>query len=137
MQGEVSVAKQLSGSECLEACITSLRQALAKDDRFMPHMAYHGFTAEIIFHFQPHESFAPPVDRTVGIWKGETTGPEGELISATVEIPLRPPNVVREEAGMPTPVLVTDSKGQSHEEWKKTGKVPHQAAIPHNKVKGA
>ena len=134
MQAEVSIAKQLSGPECLEACLATLRAALVKDDRFMPHMAYHGFRSTIDFKFYPHQSFAPPVERSVELIGGEQ-GKEQPAVEVHVEIPLRAPNVVREEADLPTPVLVTDGKGQSHEEWKRVGKAPKNGT-PTNKIKG-
>jgi hypothetical protein len=135
MPAEVSIAKQLSGPECLEACVSALRSTLVKDDRFMPHMAYHGFTADIVFKFTPHNSFAPPVERTLEV-KGGEQGMEQPSAMFHVELPLRPPNQVREEAQLPTPVLVADDKGQAHEEWKKTGSVPKQSPVPKNKIKG-
>lgn len=134
MQAEISIAKQLSGPECVEACIASFRNALARDDRFMPHMAYHGFRASFDFKFFPHNSFAPNVERTVEVIGGEQ-GLEQPAVEVHVEIPLRPPNQVREEADLATPVLVTDGKGQSHEEWKRVGKKPTNGT-PKNKIKG-
>lgn len=135
MQAEISIAKQLSGPECLDSCIATLRNALVKDDRFMPHMAYHGYTAEIAFKFTPYNSFAPPVDRVVSVFNGDlSTDPEAS-VTVNLEIPLRSPNVVREEAELPTPVLVTDGKGNTHEEWKHTGKAPTSSKVPHNKVR--
>jgi hypothetical protein len=136
MQGEVSIAKPLSGPECLEACLTTLRTALSKDDRFMTHVAYSGFTAVIDFKFRPSLSFVPDVERTVDVSVGDLSGLEPEpTVVAHIEIPERPPNLVRQEADMATPVLVTDGKGQSHEEWKKTTKtIPKNLLPKHNKI---
>ena len=105
----------------------------------MSHVAYTGFTASIDFKFRPSMSFVPDVERTVIVEDGDVSNLEGRAtVEEKVEIPQRPPNQVREEAEMPTPVLVTDGKGQSREEWKKTGKTPKQGAVPkRNKVKGA
>ena len=58
------------------------------------------------------------------------------MVTEHVEIPVRPPNQVREEADMPQPVLVTDSKGQGHEEWKKIAKSSPKTSIPKNRVMG-
>ena len=136
MQSEVSIAKQLSGPECVEACLNAVRNALAQDDRFSTHMAYPGFRAVIDFHFFPHQSYIPEVERVVKVTGGEL-GKELEVVDVAVELPVRPPNQVREEAGMPQPVLVTDQNGQSHEEWKKVASKPPSQKFPHNKVKGA
>jgi hypothetical protein len=137
MQSEVSIAKPLSGPECLEACLYALKTALSKDDRFMNHVAYTGFTASIDFKFRPAMSFVPDVERTVDVGAGDQSniGPE---TTEHIEIAKRPPNQVREEADMPQPVLVTDGQGQSREEWKKTSKaVPKNGVPKHNTVKRA
>jgi hypothetical protein len=138
MQSEVSIAKPLSGPECLESCLHALRMALSRDDRFMNHVAYTGFTATIDFKFRPSMSFVPDVERTVIVEEGDQTELEKEpTVEARVELTQRPPNQVREEAGMKQPVLVTDGQGNSREEWKRVAKVPRQGVIPtHNKVVG-
>jgi hypothetical protein len=139
MPSEVSIAKELSGPESLEACIHALRTDLAKDDRFMSHVAYRGFHAVIDFKFRPSMSFVPDCEREVVVVVGDQTDLEDEpTVDVKIEIPQRPPNQVREEADMPQPVLVTDGQGQSHEEWKKTSKtIPKNPVPKHNKVKGA
>jgi hypothetical protein len=138
MQSEVSIAKPLSGPECLEACLNALKTALSRDDRFMNHVAYTGFHAVIDFKFRPSMSFVPDCEREVIVAEGDQQSLESSpTVSKTVIIPMRPPNQVREEADMAQPVLVTDGQGQSREEWKKsTTKIPKNAP-KHNKVKGA
>ena len=137
MPNEVSITKNLSGPESLDACLAELRAALIKDDRFAPHMGYPGFRAVIDFKCYPHQSYIPDIERVVEVTEGQQEGLEAEpVVNERVEIPVRPPNQVREEAGLPQPVLVTDGKGQSHEEWVKRGKAPTQGKVPHNKVKG-
>jgi hypothetical protein len=113
-----------------------LRNTLSRDDRFSSHVAYSGFKAKIEFKFYPHQSFAPDCERTVEVEGGFTGFDEVECIETRLDIPLRAPNKVREEADMPLPVLVTDEKGGSREEWKKVGKAPVQVKVPHNKVMG-
>lgn len=105
----------------------------------MNHVAYSGFTATIDFKFRPSMSFVPDVERTVTVEQGDRSQLEAApTVNERIEIGKRPPNQVREEAGMPTPVLVTDGNGQSREEWKKTSKaVPKQAVPKRNTVKGA
>ena len=46
-------------------------------------------------------------------------------MNETVEIPVRSPNQVREDAGMPTPVLAQDEHGNPVEKWvNRSGKAP-------------
>ena len=136
MPTEVSIAKPLSGTESLDACLTSLRAALAKDDRFSSHMAYTGFRAVIDFKFYPVMTFVPDIERTVEVVEGEGEPEKEPTVVETLEIPVRPPNQVREEADMPQPVIVTDSKGQGHEEWKKVAKSAPKGSVPKNKIRG-
>jgi len=135
---EVSIAKPISGPEALESCLSELRKTLSKDDRFTNHMAYAGFIARIEFKFYPQLSFIPPVEREIEIKEGETESTEeSPTVSETVEIPLRSPNQVRKDADLPQPILVTDAKGQSHEEWKKVAdKPPAVKVLGKNVVKG-
>ncbi len=133
MSSEVSIAKPLSGTEALDACMDSLRRQLAKDNRFQSHMAYRGFRAEISFRFYPALDFIPNVEREISIEIGDASAVEPEpTVVEKVDIPVRPPNQVREEADMPTPVLVTDGEGKTTEKWVKRAKAPKK-----NTVKGA
>lgn len=137
MSTEVSIAKPISGPEALESCIDSLRKALSKDDRLGPHMAYSGFRAVIHFQFSPQLSFIPDIERHVDVERGETNDiSETATVDERVEVPLRSPNQVRQEAGLPQPILVTDSQGRSTEKWiKHDGNRPTQG-VPRNKVIG-
>ena len=130
---EVSLVKQLSGTEALDSMLAEIRKRLALNGRFHSHMAYAGYRAEVAIKFYPAASFIPPVEQNIEIEKA----PEGAIVSqaatvdAVIEIPVRPPNAVREDAGMPTPVLSQDENGNPVEKWvKRSGKVPK------NKVKG-
>jgi hypothetical protein len=125
MATEVSIAKQLSGTECLEACLEELRKVLSLDGRFHSHKAYQGFRAEIHFKFTPASGFVPGIDRELLIENGDLTDIEDSpTVDEKAVLPMRPPNQVREEAGMPTPVLVTDGQGRSTEKWVKKGDKP-------------
>lgn len=137
---ETSIAKPLSGPECLDSCLDALRKALSKDDRFSSHMAYSGFRAIIQFKFYPQLSFVPAIERGLTVEEGEHNDiAESPTVDETVELPLRPPNQVREEAKLAQPILVSDGQGRSHEEWvKRDGPVPKQSVVPKkNVVKGA
>jgi hypothetical protein len=101
-------------------------------------MSYNGFKAEIGFKFYPHLTFTPPVERDLTVEAGDQEGIEAEpTIDDVLDIPLRPPNQVREDADLPVPVLVTDGKGTSSEKWVKRGPRPENKARPKNQVRGA
>lgn len=104
----------------------------------MNHVAYSGFSATIAFSFRPSMSFVPDVERTVKVEQGDQSELESTpTIDETVELKNRPPNKVREEADLPQPVLVTDEKGNSREEWKRVVKKSPAQKVPHNRVMGA
>src|SRR5208282_4132942 len=132
---EVSIAKGISGPEAIEAAIYALKSALGKDDRFLGHMAYSGFRCRIKFEFFPNLSFIPPTEKEIEIGEGQQNDiAETATVTEIIELPLRPPNQVREEANLPQPVLVSDGQGKTTEKWiKPAGKVPMQPKI---KIKG-
>lgn len=123
---EISLPKQLSGPEALDSMLDAVRRNLRLNGRFHSHMAYPGYRAEVSVKFYPAASFIPEMETHMVI----DTVPEGAVLSQTatveetVEIPVRPPNQVREEADMPTPVLTQDENGNPVEKWVKRGKVP-------------
>lgn len=131
---EISLPKQLSGTEALESLLSEIRRHLRTNSRFQPHMAYAGFAASISVKFFPAASFIPAVEQDVLI----ESVPEDAVLSQTptvdevVEIPVRPPNQVREEADLPTPILTQDDNGNPVEKW-----VKKRGGIPKNKVRGA
>jgi hypothetical protein len=135
MASEVSIPKSLSGGEMLQALVTAFRSALLQDQRFHSHMAYSGFTATIHLQLTPQMSFVPDINTIIPVFGGEP-GEIGDKIDETIDIPLRPPNQVREEADLPQPVLVTDNEGRTTEKWVKRGEVPKGAAVPKNRVMG-
>ena len=136
---EVSLAKQLSGPEALDSMLFELRRKLSRNGRFDPHMAYSGYRAEISVKFYPAASFIPPVEQEFEV-KTELEPEAGKYVlfseaatvEETVEIPVRPPNQVREDCDMPTPVLSQDANGNPVEKW-----VHRKGGVPKNKVKGA
>jgi hypothetical protein len=134
---EISIPKQLSGPEALDSMLAELRKKLYMNGRFQSHMAYAGYRAEITVKFYPAASFIPPVEQEIEVEaQNGFRGFDGVVISETatvdeqLEIPVRPPNQVREDADMPTPVLTHDDKGGTVEKWVKRGKTPK------NKVNG-
>ena len=130
---EISLAKQLSGPEALESLLHEVGKKLAGNGRFATHMAYPGYRAEVSVRFYPSASFIPEMEASVEV----DTVPDGAIVShtatvdETIEIPVRPPNRVREDADMPTPILSQDEHGNPVERW-----VKRKGKIPKNKVKG-
>lgn len=130
---EISIPKQLSGPEALDSILYELRKKLRMNGRFQSHMAYPGYRAEITFKFYPAASFVPPVEQTIEL----DTVEQGAVVSQTatveetVEVPIRPPNQVREDSDMPTPILAQDENGNPVEKW-----VHRKGKVPKNKVKG-
>ena len=116
---EISIPKQLSGPEALDSMMFELRQKLRMNGRFASHMAYPGYRAVLKIEFYPAASFIPSAEQEVEV----NTVPDGAVLSQTatvaevVEIPVRPPNQVREEAEMPTPVLSQNAEGT----WSRSG----------------
>lgn len=132
---EISLAKGLTGAEALDSMLYEVRQKLAMHGRFGVNMNYPGYRAEVSVKFYPAASFVPPLENDLVV--EHLTGDQGEVISQTatvtevVEIPVRPPNAVREAADMPTPVLTQDAQGNTIEKWVKRG-----PGRPKNKVVG-
>jgi hypothetical protein len=133
MSSEVSIAKPLSGTECLEAILYRIREVFSKDERFYSHMAYTGFNAKIDLKFYPQNSFIPPVEREIEIPIGEVDNLSESSEVSQIEIPIAPPNKVREDADLPTPVLITHNDGTFEEKWVKRRGRPPKNPIPTNK----
>jgi hypothetical protein len=130
MPSEVSIAKPLSGIETREALIAAFTKLMSRDDRFASHMAYSGFRAKVRLEFYPSQSFIPPTAVDTEIEEGDVSDLSPVATVCEFEMPIKPPNAVRVEAGLPTPVLVIDDKGGSHEKWVKSGQVPKANHIP-------
>ena len=131
---DISLVKQLSGSEVLDSMLSELRKNLRMNGRFASHMAYNGYRAEISVKFYPAVSFVPPVEQDIvldTVQEGATLS-QTATVDAKVEIPVRSPNQTREDADMPTPVLSQDEHGNPVEKW-----VRRKGQVPKNKVRGA
>lgn len=117
MPKEKSIPKRLSGTEALESLMDGIYKRLCAHGHFHSHKAYQGYSATVKIDFRPARSFSPPLtdDFTVGYLPCHN---EGEIdveflptVTETIEIPVRPPNQVREEAGLDMPVQ-TEENGQ-------------------------
>ena len=145
MSKEKSIPKRLSGNEALDSIMEAIYKRLSAHGHFHSHKAYQGYSATVKIDFRPARSFSPPLtdDFTV-----EDLDPGVELEPAmyeTVEIPVRPPNQVREEAGLDMPVQV-EERGQLVERFippakykgrlKPNGKKPSTASMDTPAVPG-
>ena len=131
---DISLTKQLSGSEALDSMLSELRKKLRMNGRFAQHMAYSGYRAEISLKFYPAVSFIPPIEQEIEITNipdGASTLSQTATVEEKIEIPVRPPNQVREDADMPTPILTQDEHGYPVEKW-----VQRKGGVPKNKVRG-
>jgi hypothetical protein len=115
MSKEKSIPKRLSGSEALESLMDAIWKRLAGHGHFHSHKAYQGYSATVKIDFRPARSFSPPLTDDFVVDFGLDLLPEGTevgpAITEVIEIPLRPPNQVREEAGLDMPVQ-TEEQGQ-------------------------
>ena len=130
---DISLVKQLSGSEALDSMLYELRKKLRMNGRFASHMAYSGYRAEISVKFYPAATFVPPIEYVTEIdtVSAESVVSQTATVDESVEIPVRSPNQVREDADMPTPILVQDESGNTVEKW-----VTRKGKVPKNKVRG-
>jgi hypothetical protein len=138
MPKEKSIAKRLSGDEALDSLLNRVHRQLSKQfadpdpllrqiytrlcahGHFHSHKAYHGYSAtvEISFHsadadvkveFKPAMSFAPPLTDEFHVENAGMGVLVGGPVEIKVEIPVRPPNAVREDCGMDMPVQVEEN----------------------------
>lgn len=85
---------------------------------FHTHKAYQGYKARVTLEFVPAMSFSPPLTDDFVV---DEMGPDAEPgipMSDVIEIPVAPPNQVREECGMDMPVQVEEN-GVPVEKWVK------------------
>src|SRR5271168_1027195 len=139
---DISLVKQLSGKEALDSMLFELRKKLTMNGRFQSHMAYPGYRAEVSVKFYPAASYIPPIEQFVEIEHipVEVNGnirnvvvTSEPVVDETVEIPIRPPNQVREDSDMPTPVMTMDEHGQPVEKWmKRKGRPPKNKIVGNN-----
>jgi hypothetical protein len=145
MSKEKSIPKRLSGNEALDSIMEAIYKRLSAHGHFHSHKAYQGYSATVKLDFRPARSFSPPLTDDFLV---EDYSPEADLgdpITETIEIPVRPPNQVREEAGLDMPVQV-EERGQLVERFippakykgrlKPNGKKPSTASMDTPTVPG-
>ena len=145
MSKEKSIPKRLSGNEALDSIMEAIYKRLSAHGHFHSHKAYQGYSATVKLDFRPARSFSPPLTDDFLV---EDYSPEADLgdpITETIEIPVRPPNQVREEAGLDMPVQI-EERGQLVERFippakykgrlKPNGKKPSTASMDTPTVPG-
>ena len=104
----------------IDPLLRQIYTRLCAHGHFHSHKAYHGYSATIDLKFEaadvtvkiefrPAMSFAPPLTdefRVVNAGMGVVLGDPVEM---RIQIPVRPPNAVREESGMDMPVQVEEN----------------------------
>ena len=129
MPKERSIPKRLSGGEALDSLMAEIYKRLCNHGHFHSHKAYQGYSAKVSIEFRPALSFTPvltddfeaksAIDFDLSMLpEGTEVGPKAEF---SIDIPVRPPNQVREEAGMDLPVQVEEN-GMPVEKWVKPSK---------------
>jgi hypothetical protein len=111
MSKEKSIPKRLSGSEALDSIMEAIYKRLSAHGHFHSHKAYQGYSATVKLDFRPARSFSPPLTDDFVVDDLEPDAELAEGIAETIDIPVRPPNQVREEAGLDMPVQ-TEEHGQ-------------------------
>jgi hypothetical protein len=108
MSKEKSIPKRLSGTEALDSIMDGIYKRLCAHGHFHSHKAYQGYSATVKIDFRPARSFSPPLTDDFTIDDLEPGADLSEGITETIEIPVRPPNQVREESGLDMPVQVEE-----------------------------
>lgn len=138
MPKEKSIAKRLSGGEALDSLLNRVRKTLSRSFRdpdrllremyerlcahghFHSHKAYHGYSAKVQLtfsglgvrvrlEFKPAMSFSPPLTDDFMVLDVGMGCFIGEPVEVEIDIPVRPPNAVREDCGMDMPVEVEEN----------------------------
>jgi len=115
---EKSIPKRLSGDEVLESLMSEIYKRLYNHGHFHSHKAYSGYSARVRIDFRPAMSFTPPLVDDFEVNRFEEGMELGEAEVIEIDIPVRPPNQVREENGMDLPVHV-EEEGILKEKWVK------------------
>ncbi len=131
MATEKSIPKRLSGDEALESLMGEIYKRLYNHGHFHSHKAYQGYSAKVTVEFRPAMSFTPPltdefeVSNLPSSADLDAVSEELRIAEATetitIDIPVRPPNQVREENGMDLPVHI-EEEGILKEKWVKPSK---------------
>ena len=110
---ERTIAEPLSGDEVLEVICDKIRMALRKDCNLNPALAYEAFSGEISISLRLKDSGrAPEVKASVSVRSEEPVLEDTFLEQTEIALQEMPPNVVRQQAGLPLPTLVEDQNGR-------------------------
>lgn len=118
MSKERSIPKRLSGAEALDSMMHRIYERLRIHGHFHTHKAYQGYKARVTIEFVPAMSFSPPLTDDFVVDEMAPDAEPGVPMKEVIEIPVAPPNQVREECGMDMPVQVEEN-GVPVEKWVK------------------
>lgn len=118
MSKERSIPKRLSGAEALDSLMHRVYERLRIHGHFHTHKAYQGYRAKVTVEFVPAMSFSPPLTDDFVVDEMAPDDEPGIPMKEVIEIPVAPPNQVREECGMDMPVQVEEN-GVPVEKWVK------------------
>src|SRR5579885_1317236 len=116
MSKERSIPRRLSGGEALDSLMHRIYERLRVHGHFHSHKAYQGYRAKVTVEFVPAMSFSPPLTDEFSIDEMDEDSSPGVPMTEVIEIPVAPPNRVREECGMDMPVQVEEN-GILVEKW--------------------
>lgn len=103
---EKTLALPLSGEEVRAAILKKIGEALVRDCRLSPNMAYDSFKYRVSVSLELHDTGrVEKVESTVGDSTKET--------DVVLEGEPEPPNKVRVDTGQSVPVLTQNSEGKS------------------------
>lgn len=127
---ERTLAKPLSGTEVIEAIVTSIRRQLSKDCYLAPHMAYgsYSFQADLQIQFQASRITGTQTHVTGG--EGELDPEKTESANISISDEPKPPNEVRVDSGQPVPTLTKTPAGRVEERAVKYERRPPKQKTP-------
>jgi hypothetical protein len=110
---ETTLAAPLSGDEVIEAIVDKVRRMLQDDCYLSPMMAYESFNAKIELKVQALDvGRVVVVEQATEVKSENVIDEDAALTQAESYIFDRPPNEVRQEAGLGIPTLVEDAEGR-------------------------
>lgn len=119
----------LSGEEIQQVIVNKVREALKRNQRLLPYLAFASFSfkAEIVILLGgvQNSELVQPVIHSISGSQGATVDPDAEgsdVVTEHVEQQEAPPNQVRIDNDLPVTVLAKDHMGRQIEKKVKYGK---------------
>ena len=110
---EITIVMPLSGEEVVDAICDAIRKSLHQDCYLNRVSAYESFAAKVKIEVRAKDSGrVAEVVKEVAVKSEEPVDEDQALVEADFALYDRPPNEVRQEAGLGIPTLVTDAEGK-------------------------